>query len=151
MGKQKEIPGYPGYKISESGEVFNRKNIKLEGSINHHGRYMVGIYGGLKQVSRLVAKTFIPNPNNYPCVLHNDNNPLNNHYKNLRWGTQKMNSEQMVMEGRANGGTKKVKLSSWDVKEIRVSKLDNWALANLYDVSYSHIISIKNRHRRNHI
>lgn len=43
---------------------------------------------------------FIPNPNNYPCVLHLDNDTSNNHYKNLAWGTHKMNSEQMINEGR---------------------------------------------------
>lgn len=34
-------------------------------------------------VSRLVAMIYIPNPHNYPCVCHRDNNPLNNKVSNL--------------------------------------------------------------------
>ena len=36
-------------------------------------------------IHRLVAETFIPNPNNYYCVNHKDENPLNNNVKNLEW------------------------------------------------------------------
>lgn len=42
-------------------------------------------------VPRLVAEAFIPNPNNYPNVLHNNDDRSNNTIGNLRWGTQKMN------------------------------------------------------------
>ena len=38
-------------------------------------------------VHRLVAQTFIPNPNNLPCVNHKDENPLNNCVDNLEWIT----------------------------------------------------------------
>ena len=33
------------------------------------------------QASRLVALTWVPNPDNKNCVCHIDNNPTNNHYK----------------------------------------------------------------------
>lgn len=51
---------------------------------------------------RLVAKVYIPNPNPelFNIVCHKDNNPKNNHYKNLYWGTQKMNMEQAHRDGR---------------------------------------------------
>lgn len=38
------------------------------------------------RVHRLVAMTYLENPNDYPIVLHLDNNKLNNHYTNLKWG-----------------------------------------------------------------
>jgi hypothetical protein len=44
-----------------------------------------------KQIHRLVAETFLPNPLNLPIVNHKDNNPKNNCVKNLEWCTQKHN------------------------------------------------------------
>lgn len=50
-------------------------------------------------IHRIVAKYFIPNPDNHPNVLHYDDNPDNNNVENLRWGTQKMNHEDCVRNG----------------------------------------------------
>lgn len=39
----------------------------------------------------LVARTFIPNPENLPLINHKDENPRNNRAENLEWCTQKYN------------------------------------------------------------
>lgn len=39
----------------------------------------------------LVARTFIPNPDNLPFINHKDENPRNNRVENLEWCTQKYN------------------------------------------------------------
>ena len=45
----------------------------------------------LKQIHRLVARAFIPNPNNLPEVNHRDENKENNFYNNLEYCTTQYN------------------------------------------------------------
>lgn len=53
-----------------------------------------------RYMHRLVAETFIPNPNGYPEVLHSDDDPSNNCVWNLRWGTQMHNAHDAIDRGR---------------------------------------------------
>lgn len=52
-------------------------------------------------VHRLVGYAFIENPNGYPQILHEDDDPFNNVVENLRWGTQKQNIQDCHKRGRA--------------------------------------------------
>lgn len=49
---------------------------------------------------RLVAQTFIPNPENYPEVNHLDFNKANNQVSNLEWCSKKLNTEHSLEFGR---------------------------------------------------
>ena len=48
----------------------------------------------------LVARAFIPNPDNLPVVHHKDANPKNNHVDNLQWVTYKQNLQYAYDSGR---------------------------------------------------
>lgn len=84
------------YDIDEQGNIFSHKTKKfLTGSVFNTGYLMVRLtVNGVKKgyaVHRLVAKTFIPNPDNLPVVNHKDGNKLNNSVDNLEWVTQSQN------------------------------------------------------------
>lgn len=74
--KKNSIEGYPSVSLTRDG--------KSENVLIH----------------MLVAKTFIPNPNNYPVVNHKDTNKTNNYVSNLEWCTYKHNNIHAVYHGR---------------------------------------------------
>lgn len=67
----------------------------LKVSIDKLGYCRVGLHDNNKfklcVVHRLVAKAFIPNPDNKPQINHKDGNPSNNAVDNLEWCTSKEN------------------------------------------------------------
>ena len=87
----KDINGYPNYQISNLGRVWSKKRqIYLKQYKTNNGYSQVTLYainGKCKKelIHRLVALTFIENPNNYPCVNHKDENKDNNSASNLEW------------------------------------------------------------------
>lgn len=78
------------YSVSEDGQVRNDLTGKiLKGCDNGSGYRLIDIpKEGRILVHRMVAETFLPNPNNLPIVEHKDDNPANNSVNNLMWSTQ---------------------------------------------------------------
>lgn len=82
-----------------------KSKMKINKSITSAGYYCTKIQiaeinkKGCYSVHRLVAETFIPNPNNYKTVNHKDGNRLNNHVSNLEWMTQKQNIDDKFARG----------------------------------------------------
>ncbi len=93
-----QIADYDGYFINQKGVVLSKKWGKeriLKPAEDAYGYYIVNLCKNKKpkslKVHRLVALTFIANPNNYPFIDHIDRNPKNNCVSNLRWCNQQMN------------------------------------------------------------
>lgn len=96
------INGYEGlYQVSNLGRIkslpkFHQGERILKSRLNKYGYLYIGlIKESLKKsytIHRLVAKAFIINSNNYPCVNHKDENKLNNNIENLEWCTVDYNN-----------------------------------------------------------
>lgn len=101
----KDIIGYEGiYQINEYGDVRRTSDFKIiRPYITNKGYKAIDLCkDGVRTkflVHRLVAIHFVPNPNNYPIVLHKDNVKLNTHYSNLEWGTYSQNNAQAIRDG----------------------------------------------------
>lgn len=84
----KTVSDCNGYEVSDSGTVRatkTGKNRKL--LISATGYAVVRFANKNWPVHRLVAKAFVPNPENKPQVNHKDGNKANNSADNLEWVT----------------------------------------------------------------
>lgn len=114
----KDVPALMGrYMVSESALVrtVSRKvktgnggyRILPERLIKPHyyrqDQLRVTLFDGKKCVNeliyRLVAKAFLPNPENKPTVNHIDGSRKNNHLSNLEWATYSENNKHAVLIG----------------------------------------------------
>lgn len=119
----KDIPDYEGfYQASNQGRlksldrivIGNRKRYgkinKLEN--NHKGYLRANLNkNGERErifIHRIVAMLFIENPENKPFINHIDENPSNNHYKNLEWCTAKENANHGTSTARQSAKLKNI-------------------------------------------
>ena len=114
----RDITGYEGlYQVSNLGRVrsldryvnsgYNTKRFS-KGKIlsfllqkNGYAKVMLSKENTVKNADlhRLVAETFIANPNNKTTVNHKDGNKENNKIDNLEWATQKENNNHAAANG----------------------------------------------------
>ncbi len=80
--------------ITKNGQVYNLKTQKFTfGTIQKNGYMYTQGYDNSESIHRLVAKTFIPNPDNLPAVDHINENKEDNRVENLRWCTHEQNTK----------------------------------------------------------
>ena len=93
----KELSDYPGYYITEAGDVYSHRRItpvKLKPMMNHGGYLRVRFNSNhMRSIHRLVAQTFIPNPLNLPTVNHLNEDKTDNRVENLEWASYQHNVE----------------------------------------------------------
>ena len=118
MERWKDIDGTNGrYQVSDEGRV--RRVLKDRRAIEKYGpyKYMKPVRHkghdtayfdiqlgskGRELVHRLVAKAFIPNPNNYPQVNHLNGDGRDNRASNLEWCTNRQNALHAKRNGRTD-------------------------------------------------
>lgn len=159
--KWKDIEGYSGYyQISSLGRVKSlvRQDTKgrnvggkyLHSSKDKDGYLQIGLckLGKKKKVKihRLVAETFIPNPDNKPQVNHKDGDRGNPERHNLEWMTDEENKKHSreslgnTVEGEKNPQSV---LTKERVLEIRRSVLPAKDLAVRFNVCIETIYNVK--------
>jgi len=131
------IDGTEGYKISNYGRVKNHKGKITNGSNHESGYLWVSISPKQYLLHRLVAKVFIPNPENKEQVNHIDGNKTNACISNLEWCSNKENSQHAHDNG-LNPNTKHIIQYDINMKKIKKFKSQIEASKEL-NISYSSI------------
>jgi hypothetical protein len=136
----------------------------MSSPINRKGYPKLSLYGdnGKRvnyEVHALVARAFVPNPENKPCVNHIDGNKANNHVSNLEWCTWLENMEHARKTGlikHKGEAHRNARLNRHKVKRARllkeVSPGIKWRdLADIFGVSLSCIEAAVSRRTWKHV
>lgn len=122
------------YFVRDDGKIFSTKNVgrgkyhkELTQYLRYDGYPIVTVGSNKKRVQktvhRIIAETFIPNPQNLPEVDHIDNDKTNNRVENLRWISSFENKSripfQVRSECRIGSKNGNAKLNEDQVREIR--------------------------------
>lgn len=102
-GWEAEIPNHCGFRATRDGNIIGKRGRPMIGHVDRCGYHEVLLSENGKTknylVHRLIAKTFIKNPDNKPFVNHKDGNKLNNSIENLEWCTRSENTTHSYKNG----------------------------------------------------
>lgn len=121
------FPADPRYGVTRCGRVFRItsygrcKTREMTRHLGKRGYLIVIIDGRYLPVHRIVAQTYLPNPDELPIVAHRNGTRTDNSTGNLRWSTALDNCADTILHGRTTRGDRcpTRKLAEADVPVIR--------------------------------
>lgn len=143
---KKEHPVYKGYWFDKDGNAFStRQGGKMKSKkpvINKSSGgyyYMTVSQNGKvcsKSVHRMVAETWIPNPDNKETVDHINMNKLDNSVSNLQWATRKEQMQNLIKNGkfpdRSGESNGRSILTRKDVETIRYLRSNDYTYKQIH-------------------
>lgn len=147
-------PEWAGLYITKDGVVYSDRSgslrkLKQISDKRGKGYYFVSLTSHKKaKVHRMVAKTFIPNPDNKPQVNHKNGNTKDNRVENLEWVTAKENSNH----SRATGlqGSKDIAITAVNLVDGSGFWFKSAVAATFYGFNRSGISETISGKRHNH-
>lgn len=159
----KDIPEYEGlYQASNWGRIkslprktknrFQTGMIKKQ-TLRTGGYFYINLCdknhnNKLYTVHRIVALTFIPNPNNYPCINHKDGNKQNNYVENLEWCTYSHNEKHAYRNNLKKPNS--IKINQYNLKGEYIKTWNSIKEANTF-YKTSHIGECCNNNSKRNI
>ena len=148
------LPKHPRYEINMDGIIRNAKTKAIKSQyVGSTGYYMISFSYHNKshphRVHRLLAITYIPNPENKAQINHINGNKLDYNLSNLEWCTEQENKKHAFDIGLINNTGENNGMSilkEYQVKRIKRLLLDGLtqqSIADKYGVSRSCILGIK--------
>ena len=160
----KKIEGFENYSVSSEGRVRNDKlGTEKKTRFNSCGYSQINLRifknrkAKSKLVHRLVAQTFLPNPNNYKEVNHLNGIKSDNRVENLEWCSKSENMKHAFRTGlQSTKGSKNGFNVLTEIQVIEIRKLysEGWLqreLARKFGVTRPNIGLIVNRKSWTHI
>lgn len=164
----KQIPFAHDYYLDKDGNIYSSKRGWNKKKLNPSIDMRAGGYYRLKIITndnekvsmfihRLMALTFLPNPENKEEVNHIDGNKLNNNLSNLEWVTKKENmlhAHKLKLRDNTGEGNPRKVLTEKEVIDIYNQCYDGARvcdLADAYGVSRPTISDIKAKRNWKHI
>lgn len=95
----KQFKDYPDYLVTLDGRVFSMTSMRFLKNFIKSDYVYVKIKHKSYRVHRLVAKVYLPNPENKATVNHIDGNKYNNMLCNLEWATSSENMKHACDTG----------------------------------------------------